>query len=345
MKEAKLYKKLKDNQVKCYLCNHNCQILECQTGICGVRQNIKGKLNSLNYGKLITEAVDPIEKKPIFHFQPGSISYSIATVGCNLRCDNCQNWQISQATKEKSEILDSVIELPGYNVTAEQVVKRALESDCQSISYTYTEPTIFFEFALDCMKLAHQKDLKNIWVSNGYMSEQCLNELVPYLDAINIDLKFFDEKIYIKNCGCKLKPILENLKYLNKQNVLLEVTTLLIPGLTDLDKQPQEIAEFITQELSVDVPWHISRFSPEISYKMQDGKTTPDRLIDEVYQIGKRAGLNYIYVGNIWGDKRENSYCPKCNELIIERQNYQIKILSKSGSCPKCSYELSFKFH
>lgn len=353
MTEAKLYKKQANNQVQCQLCHHFCQLDNGQLGVCGVRQNQNGALMSLNYGHLITEAVDPIEKKPIFHLLPGSLSYSIATIGCNLRCDNCQNWQISQASKKfqtpntnnqinhKFQIPN--LELPGYDATAEEIIQRAIESGCQSISYTYTEPTIFFEFALDCMKLAHQNGLKNVWVSNGYMSKQCLEEILPYLDAINVDLKFFDDKIYLKNCGCKLAPIMENLKYLHQQKVLVEVTTLLIPGLTNLDNQPKKIAEFISQELSIDVPWHISRFSPEISYKMQNGKSTPDKLINEVYQSGKAAGLNYIYVGNVWDDERQNTYCPKCKALVIKRRGYQVKTLTPDGHCSKCHRLLPLK--
>jgi len=228
-------------------------------------------------------------------------------------------------------------------VTAEEVVKRAVDFGCQSISYTYTEPTIFTDFALNCMKLAKQEGLFNVWVSNGYMSQIAFKAILPYLDAINIDLKFFDNIIYLKNCGCKLEPILENLKYLSRQNVLLEVTTLLIPGLTDINGQPKMIAEFISRKLSNDVPWHISKFSPEISYKLHDGQETSDKLIDQVYQIGKQAGLNYIYVGNVYGDKRENSFCPKCNELVIKRLGYQITLHDENGKCVKCKFKLPLK--
>lgn len=340
MQEAQLYQKLKDNKVKCQLCNHFCLITENNVGICGVRQNLNGELYSLNYGKLITEAVDPIEKKPLFHFLPGSLSYSIATVGCNLRCDNCQNWQISQSTKLRTQNSKVKTDLPGYKVKAEEIVTKTKESGCQSIAYTYTEPTIFTEFALDCMKLAKKAGLKNVWVSNGYMSLQCLDLILPYFDAINVDLKFFSDKYYLKNCGCHLNPILESLKYLYKNKVHLEITTLLIPGLTDLENQPQQIAEFIAKELSVDVPWHISRFSPEISFKMKDGETTSNKLIDEVYQIGKKAGLNFIYVGNVYGDDRENTYCPKCQKLNIERIGYQIKRFDNQGKCFNCQDDL-----
>ena len=350
MKEALLYEKLNNNKVKCQLCNHFCLVLENNFGSCGVRQNLNGKLYSLNYGKLITEAVDPIEKKPLFHFLPGSLTYSIATVGCNLRCDNCQNWQISQVTKRESpaslreagqaRIANRETYLPGYEVTAEEIVTKAKGSGCQSIAYTYTEPTIFTEFAFDCMKLAKKAGLKNVWVSNGYMSNQCLDLILPYLDAINVDLKFFSDKYYLKNCGCHLNPILKNLKYLYKNKIHLEITTLLIPSLTDLENQPQQIAEFIRKELSADIPWHISKFSPEISFKMQDGETTPGKLIDKVYEIGKKAGLNFIYVGNVYGDDRENTYCPKCEKLNIERIGYQIKRFDHQGKCYNCQTDL-----
>lgn len=340
MPEALLYQKLSDNKVKCRLCNHFCLILENQLGICSVRQNINGKLYSLNYGKLITEAVDPIEKKPLFHFLPASLTYSIATVGCNLRCDNCQNWQISQIASRKSPVANRETALSGYEVTAEEVVTKAKENNCQSIAYTYTEPTIFTEFALDCMKLARIAGLKNVWVSNGYMSNQCLELILPYLDAINVDLKFFSDKYYLKNCGCHLNPILENLKYLYKNKIHLEITTLLIPGLTDQENQPGQIAEFIKNELSTEVPWHLSRFSPEVSYKMQNHETTPDKLINEVYEAGKKAGLNFIYVGNVYGDDRENTYCPKCEKLNIERVGYQIKRFDRQGKCFNCRADL-----
>lgn len=342
MQEAKLYQKLENNQVKCQLCNHFCTINDNQTGTCGVRQNIKGQLQSLNYGHLVTESIDPIEKKPIFHLMPGSLSYSIATVGCNLSCDNCQNWQISQL-KKNPKVEQSVNILAGYETDAEEVIKNALKTKCASISYTYSEPTVFFEFALDVMKEAHKNNLKNVWVSNGYMSPKCLKEIIPYLDAINVDLKFFEDKYYMENCGAKLQPILNNLIELNKQGVLIEVTTLLIPGLTDLDKQPEKIAKFIAQELSINTPWHISRFSPEISYKMQDGQATPDKLINEVYEAGKKVGLKYIYVGNVFGDERESTFCPNCNEINITRTGYQINRMDNNGKCHNCSVDLKIK--
>ncbi len=340
MLEAKLYQKI-DNVVKCNLCHHHCVISNYSTGICGVRQNIDDKLYSLNYGKLITQAIDPIEKKPIFHYLPGTFTYSIATLGCNLRCQNCQNWEISQY-KEKAN--NHIIDFPGNYIEPEEVIKQALKYKCLSISYTYTEPTIFFEYALACMKLAKENNLKNIWVSNGYMTKECLDLIIPYLDAINVDLKFFDNKIYLKNCGCQLKPILDNLKYLVNNKINLEITTLLIPGLTDLNDQPRQIANFIANELNINIPWHITKFSPQISYQLQNFTKTSNQLLNQVYVQGKKEGLNYIYTGNVINDERENTYCPKCHNLIITRNGYNITINNKSDNCLKCGYKLILKY-
>jgi len=343
MHESLLYKKLDFPLVECQLCHHYCRLSDNQVGICGVRRNGQGRLYSLNYGRVIAEAVDPIEKKPLFHFLPGSSAYSIASVGCNLRCGNCQNWQISQygktpETKNKKQIL-----IPGYEVTAQEIVQRALESSCQSIAYTYTEPTIFFEFALACMREAKLRNLKNVWVSNGYMTNECLTEILPYLDAMNVDLKFFSEKVYLENCGCRLQPVLDNLKYLVKQPLTLEITTLIVPGLTNLDDQPEKIAKFIAQELSTDVPWHISKFSSDISYKMHDRQDTPENLLDNIYQLGRKAGLKYVYLGNISQHQSESTYCPQCGAMVIWRNGYQIERRDSNGSCPNCHYHLPLK--
>ncbi|HBR13776.1 MAG TPA: hypothetical protein DD697_03675 [Candidatus Komeilibacteria bacterium] len=356
MREAGLYKKLPRCLVQCCLCRHFCRLSENQRGLCGVRQNQAGLLVSLNYGRLIARAVDPVEKKPLFHFLPGTAAYSIAAVGCNLCCANCQNWQISQGINESKNPRPDFASgtrgvrqennflFPGDDVSVQEVVAEAVESGCRSIAYTYTEPTIFFEYALDCMKLARQHSLKNIWVSNGYMSKDCLNEILPWLDAINVDLKFFDEQIYWQNCGCHLAPILENLQRLAKAGVNLEVTTLLVPGQTDKLDQLGDIADFIATELSPDVPWHISKFSPEISYLLQSYQPTPAGLIDAAYEAGLKAGLSYVYTGNLLNDGRENTYCPCCRALVIRRRAYEITNYSLAGQCPKCGYQLPLKF-
>lgn len=293
MKEALLYEKLKDDKVKCKLCNHQCLINNKKRGICGVRENKDGKLYSLVYGKAIAENIDPIEKKPFYHFLPGTQSLSIATVGCNFRCLHCQNADISQISKAKPED----VEILGKDLSPDEVVKYALDNNCPSISYTYTEPTIFLEYALDCMKLAHKKGLKNTWVSNGYMTKKALDLIVPYLDAINIDLKAFTEDFYQEVCGAELEPVLDNLINIKKNKIHLEVTTLIIPKRNDSEKELKQIAEFIKKELGNDVPWHVSRFFPY--YRMKDVLPTPIEKVEQAVEIGKKAGLKHVYAGNV----------------------------------------------
>lgn len=237
MKEAMLYKKV-DGKVKCSLCAHRCTIAEGKRGVCMVRENRKGKLYSLVYGKAIAAHVDPIEKKPLFHFLPGSLSFSIATIGCNFRCEHCQNWDISQKSKNGDEII-------GTEINPEQIVQNALNNNCTSISYTYTEPTIFFEYAYDTGKLADEKGLKNNFVTNGFMTEEAIKKISPYLDAANVDLKSFSDSFYKKICGARLEPVLQSLKNMKKKGIWIEVTTLLIPTLNDSDDELRQIAEFI----------------------------------------------------------------------------------------------------
>ncbi len=335
MKESYLYKKFKDKKVQCQTCAQRCFVLPEKFGICGVRKNIDGKLCALNYGKAISESIDPIEKKPLFHYLPGTHSLSVATVGCNLRCGNCQNWQISQLVKTDKKLLDV-----GQDLSPEEIVSDAVKNKCPSISYTYTEPTIFLEYALDTMRLAKEKDIKNIWVTNGFMSEETLKLIKPYLDAANVDLKSFDDGFYKKNCGARVGPILENLKWMKKNNIWIEITTLIIPGLSDGKEMLGNIAKFIFKELGNGTPWHISAFSGEISYKMQSIPDTPIEKIDQTYDIGKRAGLKYVYAGNVPGSSKENTYCPKCNELAIERIGFYIKRFDKNGKCEKCGEKL-----
>ncbi|HNZ86200.1 MAG TPA: AmmeMemoRadiSam system radical SAM enzyme [bacterium] len=337
MKEALLYIKNKDKSVNCELCSHFCKINKNCTGICGVRRNIDGKLYALNYNRIIANNVDPIEKKPFFHFLPESKTYSIATIGCNFQCSNCQNWQISQI--QRLEKLDN--EFPGELMTSEQIIKEAIKSKSKSISYTYTEPTVFLESAYPIMKLAHKNNLKNVWISNGFMSRKCLDLIIPYLDAINVDLKFFSNDQYKKIAKASLDPVLENLIYLKKKKVFIEVTTLLIPGETNVKSQIQNIAKFIKENLGADTPWHISRFSPEISYQLLSRKQTSSEELQNAYIIGKKIGLNYVYLGNVAIDLRENTYCPECEALNIERQGYIITRSDKNGHCQNCNYYLN----
>ena len=351
MKESYLYQKLvperkpvashgaSKNRVRCLTCAHQCLILAGQLGICGVRENVAGKLFVLNYGRALAAHLDPIEKKPLFHFLPGSQTYSFAAAGCNLRCANCQNWEISQAPKEP-KISSRQIQAMGFELAPKDIVEEALVQKTPSISYTYTEPTIFLEYALDTMKLARQKDLKNIWVSNGFMSRETLELIAPYLDAANIDLKSFDDEFYQKNCGARLQPILDSLKLLKKLGVWLEITTLVIPSLSDSDAMFKQIAQFIKKELGEQTPWRISKFSGDISWKLQNLPETSTEILKKAYQIGKDAGLKYVYSGNVPGLDSENTYCPKCNSLNIERLGYRITRHDKKGKCFKCGEDL-----
>ena len=290
MKEAILYKKIDGDRVQCVACNHRCLIAEGKRGICWVRENHQGELYSLNYGKTVASNVDPIEKKPLYHFLPGTRIYSFAAVGCNFRCSWCQNWEIAQSPKLTKEI-------EGIEVSPEEHIARALRSRCPSIAYTYTEPTVFVEYALDTMKLAREKGLKNVWVTNGYMSRETLDAIIPYLDAANVDFKGANDGVYEKYCGGKAEPVMENLKYLHEAGVHIEITTLIVPGINDKQDQVEKIAEFIAMELSREVPWHISRFFP--AWKLQDTPVTPLKTLEIAKSIGEKAGLKYIHIGNV----------------------------------------------
>ncbi len=333
MKEAILYKKLAEKKVQCQNCAHHCVIEQGKRGICGVRENIDGKLYALNYGKAIACNIDPIEKKPFFHFLPGTQSLSIATVGCNFRCANCQNYDISQVPQLTGKI-------EGEDLPPEEIVKIAKENNLPSIAYTYTSPTIFSEYALDTMKLAKKQGIKNVWVSNGFWSKELFDLISPYLDAANIDLKSFDDAFYRKYCGGRVQPVLDTLKRIKKAKIWLEVTTLAIPGLTDSKKMFENIANFIKQDLGAETPWHISQFSGAISWKLQHLPDTPVKTLKMAYEIGKKAGLKYVYTGNVPGLESENTYCPKCGTLAIERLGYTIKRFDKNGKCPKCNEKI-----
>ncbi len=336
MQESRLYKKLEDKKVQCRTCAHKCFILPESYGICGVRKNVNGKLYVLNYGTLISKSVDPIEKKPLFHFLPGTHSLSISAVGCNLRCDNCQNWQISQLVKKDKSMLEI-----GQRFTPKEIVEDAKANKCPSISYTYTEPTIFLEYALEVMKIAKKIKIKNIWVTNGFMSGETIDMIAPYLDAANVDIKSFEDKFYTMKCGAKIGPILENLKIMKKMGIWIEITTLIIPGFSDNKNMLKNIAKFIFEELGSNTPWHISAFSGGISWKMQNVPDTPKRKIIEIRKIGQKSGLNYVYTGNISSEEGENTYCPKCGEIAIKRIGFWIERKDSEGKCKKCDTDIS----
>jgi pyruvate formate lyase activating enzyme len=337
MKEALFYKKLAEKRVQCQACNHYCQIAPGNRGICGVRENQDGKLYSLVYGKIVAKNIDPIEKKPLFHFLPGTKSLSIATVGCNFRCLYCQNADIAQMPKES--VLFREGNVPGVDLNPEDIVNEALLVGTPSIAYTYTEPTIFIEFALETMKLARKKNLKNIWVTNGYTSKEVLKEVFPYLDAANVDLKGFTEEFYNKICGAKLKPVLDTIKAMKKAGVWVEITTLVVPGQNDTKEHFEGIAKFIAKELDKETPWHISKFFP--TYKLKDLPPTPPSSLLEAREAGIKAGLKYIYLGNVSLPEYETTFCPKCGAKEILRPGYEIIRHDKDGKCSKCGDDLT----
>lgn len=327
MKEAMFYENIGE-KVRCCLCNHNCVIKEGKRGICSVRENHNGKLYSLVYGKSVSVGVDPIEKKPLFHFYPETSSYSFATVGCNFHCLHCQNWNISQMPKGRQG------KIIGEELEPRKIVSEAKGLGCKTIAYTYTEPTIFFEYAYDTAKLAHQEGIKNIFVTNGYTSSEAIKEIAPFLDAANVDLKSFDEDFYHEVCGAKLQPVLDNIRLYKELGVWVEVTTLLIPGYNDDEIQLKEIAEFI-KRVGDEIPWHITAFYP--AYKLLDVPSTPVESLRKARDIGLNSGLRYVYEGNVPGGGGENTYCYSCGELLIERSGFYIKRNKLvRGRCPKC---------
>ncbi len=329
MKESFLYESMKEHTVRCNVCNHRCIIKDGKRGICGVRENDSGTLNSLVYGKLIATHVDPIEKKPLFHLMPGSLSYSIATVGCNLKCLFCQNADIAQMPSDRGGMI------MGENATPRAVVKAALKSGCKSISYTYTEPTIYVEFAHDTAKLAREQGLKNVFVTNGYMSSETIRMIQPHLDAANVDLKSFSDDFYKKYCGARLEPVKNTLKQMKSSGILVEATTLVIPGLNDDKRELEALAAFLVNDLGPDTPWHISRFHP--TYKLTNCRPTPVETLDMARGIGIEAGLRYVYTGNVPGDSGEKTCCHECGKLLIDRWGFGIRSNRiENGACPDC---------
>ncbi|MFH0978890.1 MAG: AmmeMemoRadiSam system radical SAM enzyme [Candidatus Woesearchaeota archaeon] len=309
MKEAMFFRKLKDNVVQCSLCPHSCVIKDNERGKCGVRENRQGVLYALTYGKPISSAIDPIEKKPLYHFLPGSSSYSIACVGCNLSCLFCQNSDISQMLKE-GRIL-------GTDASVQDVVDEAIASGCKSISYTYTEPTIFFEYAYDIARLAKSKGIKNVFVTNGFISKDAIEFISPFLDAANIDLKGFTDEYYQRVCGARLQPVLDAIQLYYDKGVHIELTTLIVPGQNDDPSILKSIAEFIAR-IDKRIPWHISRFFPQ--YKMAGLPPTPVESIRKAEQIGKESGLKYIYPGNL-GEESDTA-CQHCSKTLIKRKGF-----------------------
>lgn len=334
MQEARLWKRLKGDTVQCRLCSHFCVIGQGERGLCGVRENREGTLMALNYGRIAALNLDPVEKKPLYHFHPGSRTYSFATAGCNLSCSFCQNWSLSQTPREGGRVT-------GRAMTPQELVDEALKLKAASISYTYTEPTIFFETMQDTARIAAREGLGNIMVSNGFMSRECLDEMGPLIDAANVDLKSFSEDFYRDVCGARLKPVLENLVHIRHDlGWWLEVTTLLIPGKNDSPDELDRLTDFLAGELGVDTPWHISRFHPD--YRMNDVGVTGADTLEAAYAMGRDKGLRYVYVGNVPGSDRQRTLCPGCSAVLVERAGFSpVLVAVRGGRCEHCGTQVA----
>ena len=318
--------------MQCQLCPRRCFILPGKRGFCQVRENRKGILYSLVYARPCSVNIDPIEKKPLFHFLPSSSAFSIATAGCNLKCLFCQNWQISQRTPEE---VDSVYLEP------RELVKQVRKSGAPTIAYTYTEPVIFYEYMLDTARLAKAQGIRNIMHSNGFINEQPLRQLCKYLDAANIDLKGFSEEYYNELSLGSLGPVLKTLKILKQEGVWVEITNLILPGYNDDEQTITKMCLWIKENLGEDVPVHFSRFWP--MYKLLSLNPTPITTLEKARKIALDCGLQYVYIGNIPGHTAENTYCPNCKKVVIQRSGYSILEinLDEQGRCKFCEGEIS----
>ncbi|MFO8007352.1 MAG: AmmeMemoRadiSam system radical SAM enzyme [Candidatus Brocadiia bacterium] len=329
--EARFYEPGEDGAVDCHLCARRCHIAEGKRGFCRVRENRDGTLYSLVYGRLIARHMDPIEKKPLYHFLPGTASYSIATPGCNFRCSFCQNWRISQTDVAQS------FEPLGY-VGPEELVEDAVRQGALSIAYTYTEPTIFMEYALDCAALAREHDLRNVFVTNGYQTPEAVEAMAGLIDAANVDLKAFNEEFYRDMCRAHLQPVLDTIGNMHRAGIQVEVTTLVVPGQNDDDEQLAGIAQFIAG-VSADIPWHISRFHPD--YQQTEIPPTPMATMERAAEHGQEAGLNYVYMGNVLTADGQDTRCPDCGRVLIRRTGFSRAGMDLSeGRCPNCGREV-----
>lgn len=332
LKEALLYQKHPDGRVFCQLCPHYCWIDPGKRGICQVRQNRGGSLYTLVFGRTVTQNVDGIEKKPLFHFYPDSNTYSLATAGCNFHCPYCTNWQVSQLSTE------AFVQM-GIETSPEQIVAAALDARCRSIAYTYVEPTIFFEYSHDIARLAQKSGLLNVFKTNGFMSREMLACCQSYLDAANVDLKAFRDKTY-HYFGGRLQPVLDSLKFIKTQGIWLEVTTVVIPGINDQPGELDDIAQFIAQELGVDTPWHITRFFP--AYKLESIPPTPLETLYQARDIGFRAGLQYVYLQNVLASGKQDTVCPHCGAVVIQRRGFQLlDNRLHNHRCPCCQGKIA----
>ena len=334
-KEAYLAKPLSGDVVQCRVCEHFCAVRPGEAGKCGVRRNVDGTLYLIVYGEAVAVHVDPIEKKPLFHFMPRGDILSIGTFGCNFRCPFCQNWQMSQ-TRDFDNQLDHL----GRQATPRTLVDICLADHIPMIAYTYNEPTVFFEYTYDTARLAHEEGMKNVYVSNGYMSRAALDMIEPYLDGINVDLKAFTKEFYREQCQARLEPVKRNIAYIAREtDIWIEVTTLLIPGLNDSEEELRAMAKWLAK-VDPEMVWHVTAFHPD--YEMLDRPRTSQRALNRAYEIGRQAGLQYVYLGNVMDVDRESTFCPECGQKLIERHWYGVKELWRErGVCPQCGHAIA----
>ncbi len=331
VREATHYKKLDEGRVECEVCPRGCKVALKERGYCGVRENIGGTYHTLVYGRACSANVDPIEKKPLFHFLPGAKALSIATAGCNVECKFCQNWEISQFRPEQVRSMD---------FPPERVVREAMQNGIESIAFTYTEPVVFYEYMFDTAKLAKQKGVKSVMISNGYIKEEPMSELCEHLSAVKIDLKAFTEKFYVELCSGKLQPVLDTLKLLKKKKMWFEIVVLVIPTLNDGEDEITRMCDWVCGELGPDVPVHFSRFHP--TYKIKNLPPTPVSTLTRAREIAMLAGLNYVYIGNVPGHEGESTYCPNCKRVLVHRIGYNIIMDGiKKGRCVYCNRRIA----
>jgi pyruvate formate lyase activating enzyme len=330
MHEARQYTKLDDNVVKCSLCSHRCVIKDGTHGICGIRWNRGGVLDATAYAKVSAEAVDPIEKKPLFHYLPGTLSYSLGGVGCNFHCEHCQNWHISRATLDNAML---------QTILPEEGVKRAIMSGCASISWTYNEPSIWHEYPLDMGTIAKREGLGTVYVTNGYITEEALREIAPMLGAYRVDLKAFSDDFYKKICGAKLQPVLDSTMLAKELGMHVETVTLVIPGHNDSMEEMKQLIRWVIENLGPETPMHFSAFHPD--YRMTDRGPTPIGTLEKIYKLAKEQGLRFPYLGNIRSGAYENTYCPSCGATLIEREGFVSRFLMLDGiQCKNCGEKI-----
>jgi len=330
MQKASFWNKLENNKTICNLCPHNCVIPVGKRGVCKVRKNINGELFAETYGQICSSGFDPIEKKPLYHFFPGSVIFSVGSIGCNLHCKFCQNWEISQSSPDEYPYLK--------NASPQEIVRSAVnKKDNIGIAYTYNEPIVWYEYMLDIAKLAKKENLKNVMVTNGYINQKPLEELMEYIDAFSVDLKAFTEDFYKKISFAELHPVKETLRTLRRNNKYFEITNLVITDENDDENDFTEMVKWIAGELGADTVFHISRYFP--TYKLTNQPTSVTTLL-KFYEIAKEH-LNYVYIGNASTEKGQNTYCPKCGELLIHRSRYSTQVEGlENGKCKKCGHQV-----